>query len=230
MNPIVLVGYRGLNAATATTVSSVTGDPCAPRVRLSRFTTYHPCCANRVTNIQLIADTIDGTTVDPGRTFSVNGATGQRTEAKGYKRAGAIVGGKIVCCDSPVNVGGGTSQYTTTLYNAVFYAGLDDVYHRPHSIYFSRYPLGIEATINWTSPDLKFRNDTRWPVTIDSSHTGTSITVELWGWSGGRKVSKRVTGSATTSRGGSITITRWVTYGNGTVGKRTWYHTYRPIS
>jgi vancomycin resistance protein YoaR len=199
-------------------------------VRLSRFTTNHPCCANRVINIQLIADTINGSTVDPGRIFSVNGATGQRTEAKGYKRAGAIVGGKVVCCNSPVNVGGGTSQYTTTLYNAVFYAGLEDVFHRPHSIYFSRYPKGIEATLNWTSPDLKFRNDTKWPVTINSSHTSRSITVELWGWSDGRKVRKNVSGSASTSRGGRVVITRWVTYGNGTVGKRTWYHTYRPIA
>ena len=229
MNPIVLVDYERLNSATATTVSDVTGDPCAKRVKLSSFTTYHPCCANRVTNIQLIADTIDDTTVLPDKTFSVNSATGQRTEAKGYKRAGAIVGGEIVCCDSPVNVGGGTSQYTTTLYNAVFYAGLVDVYHRPHSIYFTRYPKGIEATLNWTSPDLKFRNDTDWPVMINSHHTGSSITVELWGWSDERKVTKKVTGSATTAKGGSVVVTRTVTYGDGSVGKRTWYHTYKPI-
>jgi putative cell wall-binding protein len=230
MNPILLVGSHRLDGATSSTVSDITGKPCAPRVMLSSFTTYHGCCANRVTNIQLIADTIDDTTVLPGRTFSVNGATGQRTEAKGYKRAGAIIGGKIVCCDSPVNVGGGTSQYTTTLYNAVFYAGLEDVYHRPHSIYFGRYPKGIEATLNWTSPDLKFRNDTDWPVMINSHHTGTSITVELWGWSDGRTVKKRVTGSASTSQGGRVVVTRWVTYGDGSVRQQNWYHTYRPIA
>ncbi|MCL1588271.1 MAG: cell wall-binding repeat-containing protein, partial [Actinomycetia bacterium] len=230
MNPIILTGYESLNSGTSSTISEITGKPCAPRVKLSSFTTYHPCCANRVTNIQLIADTIDDTTVLPGRTFSVNGATGQRTEAKGYKRAGAIVGGKIVCCDSPVNVGGGTSQYTTTLYNAVFYAGLEDVFHRPHSIYFTRYPKGIEATLNWTSPDLKFRNDTEWPVMINSHHTGTSITVELWGWSDGRTVKKSVTGSASTSQGGRVVIKRWVTYGDGSVRQQTWYHTYRPIA
>jgi putative cell wall-binding protein len=230
MNPILLVGSQRLDGATSSTVSDIAGNPCAPRVMLSSFTTYHPCCANRVTNIQLIADTIDNTTVLPGSTFSVNGATGQRTEAKGYKRAGAIIGGKIVCCDSPVNVGGGTSQYTTTLYNAVFYAGLVDAFHRPHSIYFSRYPKGIEATLNWTSPDLKFRNDTDWPVEINSRHTRTSITVELWGWSDGRTVRKRVTGSASTTQGGRIVVTRWVTYGDGSVRQQNWYHTYRPIA
>jgi hypothetical protein len=230
MNPILLVGSQRLDGATSSTVSDIAGNPCAPRVMLSSFTTYHPCCVNRVTNIQLIADTIDNTTVLPGSTFSVNGATGQRTEAKGYKRAGAIIGGKIVCCASPVNVGGGTSQYTTTLYNAVFYAGLVDAFHRPHSIYFSRYPKGIEATLNWTSPDLKFRNDTDWPVEINSHHTRTSITVELWGWSDGRTVRKRVTGSASTTRGGRIVVTRWVTYGDGSVRQQNWYHTYRPIA
>ena len=229
MNPILLVDYERLNSPTATTVSDISGEPCAKRVKLSSFTTYHPCCANRVVNIQLIADTIDDTTVLPNATFSVNDATGQRTEAKGYKRAGAIVGGEIICCDSPVNIGGGTSQYATTLYNAVFYAGLVDVYHRPHSIYFTRYPLGIEATLNWTAPDVKFRNDTDWPVMINSTHTGTSITVELWGWSDERKVTKKVSGTATTAKGGYVVVTRTVTYGDGSVGKRTWYHTYKPI-
>jgi vancomycin resistance protein YoaR len=198
-------------------------------VKLSSFTTYYSPGQNRTKNIQRIARTIDEMVVRPNRIFSINAATGQRTLAKGYVRAGAIIGGKVSCCDSPVNVGGGTSQFATTLYNAIFYAGLEDIYHRPHSIYFTRYPKGIEATLNWTSPDLKFRNDTDWPVMINTEYDRTSLTVEMWGWNDERKVTKRVTGSASTSRGGRVVITRWVKNSDGTTDKRVWSHTYRPI-
>lgn len=48
-----------------------------------------------------------------------------------------------------------------------------DIEHRPHSIYFSRYPMGREATVAWPGPDVKLLNDTDWLVTIDTSYTST---------------------------------------------------------
>jgi len=132
-----------------------------------------------VTNIQLIGDAVNGSVVQPGQIFSVNETVGQRTVEKGYVAAGAIIGGVVYCCDSPINIGGGTSQFATTLYNAVFFAGLEDIAHRPHSLYFSRYPMGREATLGYTSPDVAFRNNTSLPVTIVVEYTETSITVRL---------------------------------------------------
>jgi len=164
------------------------------RYKLSEFTTYHSCCQPRVTNIQLLADAIDGAIVQPGDTWSLNDHVGQRTIAKGYVRAGAIINGYVQCCDSPINIGGGTSQFSTTMYNAIFYAGLEDVYHFPHTIWFSRYPEGIEATMGYPAPDLVFRNNTESVVLIRTEHTDTSITVKMFGDNGGIEIEAEKSG------------------------------------
>ena len=159
---------------------------------LGEFTTDHNCCENRVVNIQLMANTISGHVVLPGEDFSINATVGQRTLAKGYLLAGAIIGPYVQCCDNPANVGGGTSQFGTTFYNAVFFAGLQDVEHQPHSLDFARYPDGREATMGWPHPDVVFRNNTGHPVLITTHHAGyhgTSITVKIWGDNNGIEVS-----------------------------------------
>ncbi|NND83947.1 MAG: hypothetical protein HKN46_02240 [Acidimicrobiia bacterium] len=151
------------------------------RHMVSSFTTYHPCCAARVTNIQTMADAVNGTLVLPGEQFSLNEVVGQRTEEKGYLPAGTIVAGIL-----EDTVGGGVSQFSTTIYNAVYWGGYEDIRHTPHSYYFSRYPEGIEATVNW--PDLHniWENDTESAVMVRTRYTDTSITVELWGNNDGR--------------------------------------------
>lgn len=159
---------------------------------VSQFTTYHSCCEPRVTNVQQMADSIDGTLVLPGETFSINDHVGQRTEANGYLPAPSIVGGEIVD-----TVGGGTSQFATTFYNAVFWGGYEDVEHQPHSYYFSRYPEGIEATLFWRSIDVKFRNNREHAVLIDTRHTDTSITVRFFGFNHGRTLVGEQSGGET---------------------------------
>lgn len=151
---------------------------------VAQFTTYHDCCAARVTNIHLMADEVDGAIVAPGREFSLNDYVGRRTEAEGYLPAGTIIGGEIVD-----TVGGGVSQFATTFYNAVFWGGYQDVTHKPHSFWFDRYPEGIEATISWPLPDLVFRNDDDSAVLIKTEYTDTSITVKFYGNNEGRILS-----------------------------------------
>jgi vancomycin resistance protein YoaR len=145
------------------------------REEISSFTTYHPCCANRVVNIHRIADLVDGTLVLPGETYSLNGRVGQRDLARGFLPAPMIDKGRFVNA-----VGGGISQFATTLYNAVFFAGLEQIEHRAHSYYFTRYPPGREATVSWPKPELIWRNDSPYGVLIDTSHTSRSITVRFW--------------------------------------------------
>jgi uncharacterized membrane protein YgcG len=200
--------------------------PPVPKV-IGKFTTYYGCCVNRAYNIQLMAKSVDGTVVQPGEVYSLNGQIGQRTEAKGYKRAGAIIGGELYCCDHWLNVGGGVSQFSTTLYNAIFFAGLEDVEHRPHSMYFSRYPMGREATVAWPGPDVKFKNDTAYPLTIDTSYTSTSVTVKIIGANGGRKVKAGLSGYANDS-GGTVTVTRVITFADGSQQTERWTWTYKP--
>ena len=148
---------------------------------VSQFTTYHDCCEARVTNIQLMADAIDGTIVLPGEIFSINDHVGERTPEKGYLPAGSIVGGEIVD-----TYGGGVSQFATTFYNTVYWGGYEDIEHKPHSYYFSRYPEGVEATLFWRSIDLKFRNNRDHAILIDTRYTGNSITVRFFGFNDGR--------------------------------------------
>jgi len=159
---------------------------------VAQFTTYHSCCEPRVTNIHRIADAVDGVLLRPGETFSLNGHVGERTLEKGYVDAGSIVAGEIVD-----TIGGGTSQFTTTMYNAVFWGGYEDVEHKPHSYYFSRYPEGIEATLFWQSIDLKFRNNREHGILIDTLYTDTSITVRLFGFNHGRTLVGEQSGGET---------------------------------
>ncbi|HEU4423000.1 MAG TPA: VanW family protein [Pilimelia sp.] len=145
--------------------------------RVSTFTTKFTggLSSSRSQNIVRIAQEVDGAVVKPGETFSLNGHTGERGIAQGYKEAPVILDGKLV-----PGVGGGASQFTTTLFNASYYAGLEDVEHKPHSYWFSRYPPVIESTIFYPDLDFKFRNDTPYGVLIDTSHTASTITVSIW--------------------------------------------------
>ncbi|WP_199433541.1 VanW family protein [Qaidamihabitans albus] len=132
-------------------------------------------------NIRQVAEEVDGAIVKPGETFSLNGHTGPRGTAQGYIPAGIIEDG------APGKaVGGGISQFATTLYNAAYFAGMKDAGHQEHSYYISRYPAGREATV-FQNPDgssvidLKFTNDSETGVAIQTIWTPSDITVRLWG-------------------------------------------------
>jgi vancomycin resistance protein YoaR len=198
--------------------STEVAEAALPLTKVSSFTTYHPSGQRRVINIQNLADEIDNSIVLPGDTFSVNDTAGKRTLEEGYVRAGAIINGEVSCCDSPVNIGGGTSQFATTFYNAVFFGCYEDVFHQPHSLYFSRYPYVREATMGFPAPDVKFRNDSDTAVFIDTSHTSGSITVTMYGDNGGR--------TCTSTRSGD-TITRHMTHPDGSVTTESWTWHYR---
>ncbi len=144
--------------------------------KVSTFTTYHACCEPRVMNIHRIADIIEGTVVEPGESFSLNEDGGPRTTARGFVEAPAIVRGEYVD-----EVGGGVSQFATTLFNAIFFGGYDFTDYKAHSYYIDRYPMGREATVSDPAPDLSFVNDSKSGIYIDTSYTETSITVTFYG-------------------------------------------------
>jgi len=165
------------------------------------FTTRHPCCAPRVTNIHRIAELVDGAVIAPGSTFSLNATAGRRTAANGFVAAPAIADGELVD-----QLGGGVSQFSTTLFNAAWFAGLPIVKHQPHSKYISRYPPGREATLDFDTIDQVIRNDTSVPVVIRTATTDTSVTVALYGHTGDRRVDS-TTGSRAPRTGGGFSIT-----------------------
>ena len=142
---------------------------------VASFTTKHKAGEARVTNIHRMADLVRGTIIRPGEVFSINQLVGQRTEEKGFVFAPAIAEGV-----HEDEVGGGVSQFATTLFNASFFAGLDFVQYQSHSLYISRYPYGREATLGWPGPDLQIRNTTPYGILIWPSYTNSSLTVTLF--------------------------------------------------
>ena len=154
---------------------------------MGTYTTRHACCQPRVQNIHHIADLLDGILVRPGETFSVNQLIGPRTIKNGFRPAPSIEDGDMVD-----TVGGGVSQFATTLFNALFYGGYDILERQPHSYWFTRYPMGYDATLSYPHPDIVFKNDTDAGALIKTQYTDTTITVKIYGDNGGRRVRAEV--------------------------------------
>ena len=142
---------------------------------VGEFTTSGYSAASGV-NISRIASVVNGAIIAPGDTFSLNGYTGPRGAAQGYVESGIIINGR-----AGEAVGGGISQFATTLYNAAYFAGLEDVAHTAHSYYISRYPAGREATVFEGAIDLQFRNNSEYPVRIETAVGGGNVTIRLTG-------------------------------------------------
>ncbi len=148
---------------------------------IGEFTTSWPHADYRNKNIGRAAAGVNGTLLKPGETFSLNKILGPRTAANGYVDGYVIQGGALV-----KESGGGISQSATTIYNAMFFAGLKDIEHHPHMFYIDRYPAGREATVYYGSLDLRFQNDTQYGVLVQafispsSSGTTGSVTVRMW--------------------------------------------------
>ena len=140
-----------------------------------RFTTHYEPGQPRVDNIHRIADLIQGAVVYPGETFSVNDYVGERTEEKGFVDAGVIYDGVYTS-----DVGGGISQFITTLFTATFNAGMEFPEYQAHSIDIQRYREGVDATISWPKPDFKFRNPNPYAVLLWPTTTEGSVTVSVY--------------------------------------------------
>ncbi len=189
---------------------------------VASFTTNHACCQNRVDNIHRIADITRGVVIRPGATFSVNGYVGRRTEENGFVADGVIKNGIF-----EKEVGGGISQYATTLFNSAFYAGLDFGEYQSHSIYISRYPYGVEATLSFPHPDLQIINSTPYGILIWPTYTDSSITVNLYST---EHIDVEQIGQTERPQDQCtrVTTTRQRTYDDGTVKEDTVFAVYRP--
>ena len=152
-----------------------------PTQVIGEFTTEYPHADYRNKNLGRAAELINGKVLLPGETFSLNDTLGPRTPANGFTDGYVINGGLLV-----KESGGGISQAATTMYNAGFFAGYEDVEHRPHTLYFDRYPAGREATIYYGSFDMKFKNNTDYPAYIQGVNTPStsgskgSLTFRIW--------------------------------------------------
>jgi CDP-diacylglycerol--glycerol-3-phosphate 3-phosphatidyltransferase len=145
--------------------------------KIASFTTYYSSStATRRHNIHLASSYINGSLIAPGSTWSFHTTVGDCTAERGFQQDIAIVNNELVD-----EIGGGVCQVATTVYNAVFEAGLPIVERTNHSLYVAYYPDGRDAAVAWPGVDLKFENSTPdWMVLI-MEYDYSSLTATLWG-------------------------------------------------
>ncbi len=178
--------------------------------RMGSYKTYNAGTWDRITNLRLGVLALDDTLVPPGGAFSLNDAIGERTVERGFRPAPVIIGTKY-----EEEVGGGTSQVATTVFNAAWEAGLDITERNPHSLYIDRYQLGRDATVYWPSLDLRFANDTKSWVLVKGFVEPDGIRVSIYGGERRRVQSsagtREITGAPPVNRVKDRTLARGTT-------------------
>ncbi|HET6357414.1 VanW family protein [Streptomyces sp.] len=144
--------------------------------KVSSFTVAFPRAPYRSTNIGRAVELINGSVVLPGQEWSFNRTVGERSKENGFVDGLMINNGQYV--KSP---GGGVSAVATTMFNAMFFAGVKPVEHGAHSFYIERYPEGREATVAWGTLDLRWINDSPHALYIKAESTDTSVTITFLG-------------------------------------------------
>ncbi len=167
----------------------------------SYSTRYNAGQVNRSKNVAVAAGKLDGVIILPGETLSFNQVVGKRTTANGFMPAPEYQNGKSV-----TGIGGGTCQVSTTLYSAALYANLEIVSRRNHSMSVAYVPLGQDATVTDGGTDLKIKNNTKYPIKLDTSAGGGTITVRIIGTAPEPPVSVKIINTKTSAL--SATTTR----------------------
>ncbi|MEJ8661901.1 MULTISPECIES: VanW family protein [Streptomyces] len=144
--------------------------------KVSSFTVQFPAAPYRITNISRAVERINGSVVLPGHEWSFNRTVGERTKENGFVDGIMINDGQYV--KSP---GGGVSAVATTMFNALFFAGVKPVEYGAHSFYIERYPEGREATVAWGTLDLRWLNDSGHALYVRAESTDTSVTISFLG-------------------------------------------------
>ena len=125
---------------------------------------------NRVSNLKIAADMINGKVLLPGEIFSVYETIGPVTKDNGYKAAPVIINGQL-----KDGVGGGVCQIATNIYNAAIRSNLEIVERRHHGFPVSYVTIGQDATIAGDWIDLKFKNTLDSPIFIEMYLSGTLL-------------------------------------------------------
>ena len=133
---------------------------------------------NRVNNMALAAQRINGVVVAPGEEFSMNEIILDRSKENGYYLAPAIRNGTY-----EQEYGGGVCQVSSTLFNAVMMADLPVTERHHHSWPMTYVPIGRDATISTGYKDFKFVNDTEGELVIFAhlDRKAKTVTVQLYG-------------------------------------------------
>ena len=130
----------------------------------------------RDVNLALSCEKINGIVLNPGELFDYNATLGERTGAGGWKKADGYENGATVSV-----YGGGICQASSSLYYCALIADLEIVSRTNHSYVSSYMPVGMDATVSWGGPELRIRNNTEFPIRIDATAQGGTVTVSIMG-------------------------------------------------
>ncbi len=167
-------------------ISSATLDQYGLKELVATGTTdFRKSPANRVHNITIGANAINGTLIKPGEEFSTLGRLGKIEASTGYLPELVIKNNKTL-----PDYGGGLCQVSTTLFRAALNAGMKITSRSNHSYRVSYYepPVGMDATIFDPAPDFKFINNYSSHILVQSKIEGTKITFEFYGTKDSRQV------------------------------------------
>jgi len=158
-------------------VSTASLEALGIKEQLSSFRQGFDYLPYREINVTQAAKYMDGKILKPGEIFSMNETIKERTTQNGYVKGIYIgEGGRF-----DFGLGGGVSIITSATWNAAFYAGLERIEQRAHSVHIARYPAGLEATVSWPRLDLKFRNNTNNNILIKALPEREGITISMYG-------------------------------------------------
>ena len=130
----------------------------------------------RNTNLQLSCEAINGLVLKAGEEFSFNQIVGRPTAEKGYKKAPGYRSG--VETDL---LGAGISQTASALYYCALMSDLEILERHSHGYAENYIGLGLDASIDWGSQNLRFRNNTSAPIRITATAEGGTVTIHIFG-------------------------------------------------
>lgn len=158
-------------------ISTESLDALGIKEQLSTFRQDFDYLPYRETNVGQAARYMDGKILKPGEIYSMNETIKERTTKNGYVKGIYIgEGGRF-----DFGLGGGVSIITSATWTAAFYAGLERIEQRAHSVHIARYTPGLEATVSWPKLDLKFRNNTKNNILIKAIPARDGITISMYG-------------------------------------------------
>ena len=139
---------------------------------------------NRIHNINVGADSLNGILIAPQEEFSLLKALGEIDGEHGYLQELVIKDNKTI-----PEFGDGLCQIGTTAFRSALASGLPITQRRNHSyrvVYYE--PAGTDATIYSPWPDFRFLNDTEKYILIQTRIEGTKLYFDFWGTKDGREV------------------------------------------
>lgn len=129
----------------------------------------------RTTNLVVGSSKVTNTLIKPGEQFHLGDQLGPVDAEHGFVSSGVVANGF-----NSTAMGGGLSQLSTNMFNIGYRAGMEDVYHRPHTKYFSRYPAGLEATLWGEQVPMIWENNTPYGVLVESWVADGQVHSRLW--------------------------------------------------